>query len=294
MTSWTGQSRGGILGYRVFIWSIKHFGLNFAYFLLIFVSAYFVIASGNAFHAIFYYFHSRLGFSKFKTIISIFRNYYLFGQVIIDKVVILAGFKHKLSFNIEGKEYLLQMRNGGILISGHIGNWEVGGQVLDFHGKKINILAFDSERQVIKEYMSKLLTNRNVSFISIGNDFSHLLEIKQALANKEIIAMHGDRFISGNKTIMIDFLGKPAKFPIGPWLLASRFNVPVSYVFAVKETSKQYRFYATPIKIVPHTKNTLHCEELLTNSMKEYVIELEKTVRKYPLQWYNYYDFWKS
>lgn len=293
MASWTGQSRGRVLGYKIFIWSIKHLGLNFAYFLLIFVSGYFVIASGNAFRAIFYYFHSRLGYSQLKTIINIFKNYYLFGQVIIDKVVILAGFKHKLLFNIEGKEYLLQMQNGGILISGHIGNWEVGGQVLGFLDKKINVLVFDSEKQAIKQYMSEVLTDRNVSFISIGDDFSHLMEIKQVLANKEIIAMHGDRFITGNKTIRINFLGEPALFPLGPWLLASYFNVPVSYVFAVKESLKQYRFSATPIKMIPSTKNPTLRENVLINSMKEYVSELEKIVRKYPLQWYNYYDFWK-
>jgi len=292
MTSWTGKSKGGVLGYKIFIWCIKHFGLNFAYFLLIFVSAYFVIASGKAFRATFYYFHSRLGYNEFKTIISIFRNYYRFGQVIIDKVVVLAGFNHKLSFNLEGKEYLLQMQNGGILISAHIGNWEIGGQALDFLQKKINLLVFDSEKQAIKQYMSEVLTARNVSFISIGDDFSHLVGIKQALANKEIIAIHGDRFISGNRTIKINFLGEPACFPLGPWLIASKYNVPVSYVFAVKESAKQYRFYATPLKMIPSVKNPAQREEIIVDSMKEYVRELENIVRKYPLQWYNYYNFW--
>jgi predicted LPLAT superfamily acyltransferase len=113
------------------------------------------------------------------------------------------------------------------------------------------------------------------------------------LARKEIIAMTGDRFIEGNKTVRIDFLEEPALFPLGPWLIASYFNVPVSYVFAVKESSKQYRFYASPIKIVPSIKNPMKRSELLSDSMKEYVSEFENIVRKYPLQWYNYYNFWK-
>jgi len=292
MTTWEGKSRGKVIGYKIFEWSLKYLGLDFGYFLLLFVSAYFVFSSKKAFRSIFYYFHNRLHFNRLKSLTSIFRNYYLFGQVIIDKTVILGGFKNKIKLNLEGKEFLLQMKNGGILISGHIGNWEVGGQVLDFMEKKINVLVFDAERQAIKNYMSEVLSDRLVSFISIGDDYSHLMEMKKVLANKEIIAMHGDRFVSGNKTIMIDFLGEPAPFPLGPWLLASYFKVPVSYVFAIKESRKSYRFFATPIKMVPYTRNPSHREEILINSMKEYVYELEKIVKNYPLQWYNYYDFW--
>jgi len=294
MASWEGKSRGKVIGYKIFGWSLKYLGLNFAYFLLLFVSAYFVFASGKAFRSIFYYFHSRLKFNRLKTLFSIFHNYYLFGQVIIDKTVILGGFKHKIRLNLEGKDHLLQMKDGGILISGHIGNWEVGGQVLDFLEKKINVIVFDAEKQAIKNYMSEVLTDRLVNFISIGDDFTHLMEMKKVLANKEIIAMHGDRFISGNKTIMIDFLGEPAPFPLGPWLLASYFKVPVSYVFAIKESSKAYRFFATPIKMVPYSSTPSQREEILVNSIKEYVSELEKIVKRYPLQWYNYYDFWKK
>ena len=283
MSSWEGKSRGKVIGYKIFGLSLKYFGLNFAYFLLFFVSTYFVFASRKAFRSIFYYFHSRLGFSKVKTIISIFKNYYLFGQMIIDKTVILGGFQHKLKLNLEGKENLLQMQDGGILIGGHFGNWEVGGQVLDFLEKKINIIVFDAEKQAIKNYMSDTLTERNVNIIAIHDDFSHLFEIKKALENKEIIAFHGDRFIGGNKTVMIPFLGKPALFPLGPWQIAASFKKPVSFVFSIKETRKSYRFFATPIKMITKVNNHRNRDEMIVSSIKDYVYEFEKMVRKYPL-----------
>jgi predicted LPLAT superfamily acyltransferase len=292
MASWEGKSRGSVIGYRIFVWSIIHFGLNFTYFLLIFVSAYFVFASKKAFKSIFYYFHIRLGQSRIKSTINIFRNYYLFGQALVDKTAILAGLKEKFNFILEGKEHLLQMHDGGIIISGHIGNWEVGGKALDFLDKKINLVVFDAEEQAIKKYMSNILTDRNVHFIKIGTDFSHLFEIKQALANKELIAFHGDRFIEGNQTVKINFLGEPAFFALGPWHMASYFKVPVSYVFAVKESRRQYRFYASPLKIIPSVKNPMDRSELVGDYIKEFVSEFEIITRKYPLQWYNYFNFW--
>jgi predicted LPLAT superfamily acyltransferase len=293
MTSWEGKSRGSVLGYKIFVWCIMHLGLEFAYFLLIFVTAYFVFVSKKAFSSMFYYFHVRLKQSRARSIINIYRNYYLLGQGLIDKTAVLAGLRDKFSFILEGKEHLQKMQDGGILISGHIGNWEVGGKALDFLDKKINLVIVDAEGPAIKEYISDILIDRNVHFIKIGNDFSHLFEIKRALENKELIAFLGDRFLEGNQTVRIDFLGEPALFPLGPWHMASYFNVPVSYVFAVKESRKQYRFYASPLKTVPYARNPEQRSELVMDSLKEFVTEFEKITWKYPLQWYNYYNFWK-
>lgn len=293
MTSWEGKSRGSVLGYKIFVWCIMHLGLEFAYFLLIFVTAYFVFVSKKAFSSMFDYFHNRLKQRRVRSIINIYRNYYLLGQGLIDKTAVLAGLRNKFSFILEGKEHLQKMQDGGILISGHIGNWEVGGKALDFLDKKINLVIVDAEGPAIKEYISDILIDRNVHFIKIGNDFSHLFEIKRALENKELIAFLGDRFLEGNQTVRIDFLGKPALFPLGPWHMASYFNVPVSYVFAVKESRRQYRFYATPLKTVPFARNPEQRSELVMDSLKEFVSEFEKITRKYPLQWYNYYNFWK-
>jgi len=293
MATWEGKSRGSVLGYKIFVWIITHIGLDFAYFLLIFVSGYFFFASKKAFGTMFYFFHNRLKQSRFKSVISIYRNYYLLGQALIDKTAVLSGLRGKFNFILEGKEHLFEMRDGGILISGHIGNWEVGGKALDFLDKKVNLVVLDEEEKAIKNYISDVITDRNVHFITIGDDFSHLFRIKQALENKELVSFLGDRFIDGNQTVKLDFLGEPALFPLSPWHMASYFNVPVSYVFAVKESRRQYRFFASPIKVVPSARNPMERPSVVMDSIKEFVSEFEKITRKYPLQWHNYYDFWR-
>lgn len=294
MTSWEGKSRGSVVGYKIFVWCIKHLGLDFAYFLLFFVVAYFVFVSKKAFRSLFYFYHVRLNQGRVRTIICIFRNYYHLGQGLIDKTAVLAGMKDKFEFLLEGKEDLLKMKDGGIIISGHIGNWEVGGKALDFIDKKVSLVIMDEEGPAIRQYISGVLTDRNVDFIRIGNDFSHLFRIKQALENKEIIAFLGDRFIDGNQTVKVDFLGEAADFPLGPWHMASRFNVPVSYVFSVKESRRKYRFLASPLKMMPAANNPMERSALVSASVKEFVSEFDKITRKYPLQWHNYYDFWKT
>jgi predicted LPLAT superfamily acyltransferase len=293
MSSWKGQTRGGILGYRIFVWVLKYFGLSFAYFLLYFVVIYFIFTSGKAFGSLFRYFREIHKYGRFRSLTGVYRNYYIFGQVLLDKLAMLAGFQSKFTFDFEGEEYLRQMKNGGLLISAHVGNWEIAGQLLNRLEKNINILLLDAEHQQIKRYLSGVLTNRNVHFIVIKEDYSHLSEIKAAFEKGEIIAMHGDRFIEGNKIMDFDFLGKPAPFPVGPVNIAARFGVPVSYVFAIKESKTHYHFYATPLRMVPSSQNLKKRDIFLKEALEAFVRTFENIVLKYPLHWFNYYDFWK-
>ena len=102
--------------------------------------------------------------------------------------------------------------------------------------------------------------------------------------------MHADRFLEGNKTLTANFLSEPARFPMGPFLLASKFKVPVSYVFAVKESKLHYHLFASDIKDYA----TVAKNEIMPQMLTEYVQEIEKKVKQYPEQWFNYYNFWEQ
>jgi predicted LPLAT superfamily acyltransferase len=294
MSSWKGKTRGGVLGYKIFVWILRHTGLSFAYFILLFVVTYFIFSSGKAFKSIYFYFRKVLGYNVFRSCTSIYINYYYFGQVLLDKIALLAGLQKRFTFDFEGEEYLRQMVNGGMLISGHIGNWEIAGQLLNRLEKKINIIIYDAEHEQIKGYLSDVYTERTVNFIIIKKDYSHLNEIREALERHEIIAMHGDRFIEGNKVFRMKFMGKIALFPAGPVNLAARFGAPVSFVFAVKETRKHYHFYATPLRTIEFSNNLKKRNVILKEAVESFVFAFGTIVQKYPLQWFNYYNFWED
>lgn len=121
------------------------------------------------------------------------------------------------------------------------------------------------------------------NIIPIKNDLSHIILINNALSNNEFVAIHADRFLEGAKYIEMDFLGRKAKFPLGPFIIASKFNAPVSFVFAVKKGKYHYELSSTqPID-----------ERLKQEKFAEsYVYELEKKVKATPEQWFNYFDFY--
>ena len=290
MPSWQGKSRGNTTGFRIFVWVVKHAGLQPAYLLLRFVAFYFFIFSGKAFHFQYVFFRKRLGYSFWAAVFSVYRNYYWFGQTIIDKVVFMSGIKNPLRFEFEGEQELVGMveqRKGGLLLSAHIGNWEIAGQLLRRLGTEMHIVMYDGEQQQIKDYLESITEKQIARIILIKEDLSHIYAIQEALNNNGFVCMHADRFLEGNKTLSGFLMGGHARFPAGPFLLARTFRVPVSFVFAMKDHSLDYHFYASPAKTYPASEET-SIEEML----RDYCGAMEKMIRKYPLQWYNYYDFW--
>ncbi len=292
MPSWQGKSRGNKTGFRIFVWVIRAGGVRPAYLLLAVVSVYFFLFSWKSSRFLFDYFRRHLGYSFTRAVLSIYKNYYWFGQTIIDRVVLMAGIPNRFSFDFDGEDYLKQMvesKQGGLLLSAHIGNWEIAGQLLQRLNADMSIVMFDGEQQRIKEYMDGVTGHRSTKIILIKEDLSHIYAIYEALKNNEFVCMHADRFIEGNKTITGTLLNEPAQFPAGPFLLAKGFRVPVSFVFGMKETSLGYHFYASPPKIYFRTK-----DEGTGPMLQEFCDQMEACIRKYPLQWYNYYDFWAS
>jgi predicted LPLAT superfamily acyltransferase len=296
VASWKGKTRGGLTGYRIFIAILKNLGLPVSYFFLRFVAFYFFIFGPRSFRNIYYFYNKRLGFGVFKSIIAVYRNYYVFGQVILDKTAVMGGFDPKFTFDFDGEQYLRQMvseKTGGLLISAHIGNFEMAGHLLERLETRVNIIMLDAEHEKIKKYLSEF-TRKSFHIIAIGADNEHIYEISEALKNKEIVCMHGDRFMPGSKTLSADFLGSEAELPTGPFYLAMKYGVPVSFVFAMKETSKHYHFYATPPQFYKQQNTPAGRNDMLKTMLNDYLGEAAKKIRMYPYQWFNYYEFWKE
>ena len=297
MPSWKGQSRGSVLGYKIFVLALKHLGLTFAYTILVFVAFYYFLFSRKSSIHSYYYFSHILKYSWLKSKWSIYRNYFVFGQVLLDKFAILGGLKGKFSYNFDGEHYLREMaenKTGGIIVNAHIGNFEIAGQLLERLKTKINVLMLDAEHQRIKNYLSNVLVNKDVNIIPIQSDFSHIIPISEALINKELIAMAGDRFIEESKVFTVNFMGKKAKFPSGPFNLAARFGVPVKFAFAMKESNTHYHFFATKPESVKRFRDPIEQEKELQKFVEKYAEEFERILKMYPMQWFNYYQFWEK
>ncbi len=290
MSQWKGKSRGGVLGHKIFVFVLKNLGIKPAYFVLRFVAAYYWLFAKSSSRPALSYFQNRLGYDKGKARRALYQNYSVFGRTLLDKVAILAGAGDKYSYYMDGVEHLRDIAakgKGGILISAHMGNWEIAGHFLKDHVQdaSVNVIMQQAEHEQIKSYLDKETGHRGFKVIAVKEDMSHIFEISSALKNNELICIHGDRFVEGARTVEKTFLGAKAEFPAGPFSMAAKFGVPVSFVFAMKEEGLHYHFFAT--------KGKVYGRKEADTIVQDYVDQLEGMVKRYPEQWFNFYDFWK-
>jgi predicted LPLAT superfamily acyltransferase len=294
MPQWQGKSKGTPLGYRIFVFIIRVLGVNIAYLVLRFVSFYYFVFSWNTTGHIYRYFRERHHYGVLKSIVKIYSNYYVFGQTLLDKVIVMAGIENKFTYDFDGEENLRDIvrgGKGGILLSGHVGNWEAAGHLLKRLNTRINVVMFDGEHQQIKEYLEHVTGGHKLNIIPIKQDMTHVYAMGEALQKNELICLHADRFMEGNKTKLVRLLGEEAQFPIGPFLLAASFRVPVSIVFAFKETKSHYHFFGSNILT---RKDDESKDGFISRLTSTFVSDLEQKIKLYPEQWFNYYNFWQK
>jgi predicted LPLAT superfamily acyltransferase len=288
MNRWDGKTKGSLTGYKIFLFFINSLGLDFAYLLLRIVTFYYFLFAARPKKALLDFYQKTLRISGAKANKLIRRNFYIFGQTLVDRAAFLMGKDEKYAHTFQNEQYLIDMREqgkGGILLSAHLGNWETAGNLLKGRiTPTINIVMLDAEVENIKKYMDLSTGGSRFKVIAIKNDLSHIIAIRNALINNEFVAVHSDRYLEGAKFIELDFFGLRTKFPYGPFLIASKFDAPVTFVFAAKNGKYSYHLSAT-LPITAKKKP----EEIA----RLYVAELEKKVREYPEQWFNYFNFFQ-
>ncbi|ABG59385.1 acyltransferase [Cytophaga hutchinsonii] len=296
MAAWDGKSKGSKAGYSFFVFILRRMGVWPTYIVLYPAAFYYFIQFNQAWKSIYSFLRERMGLSPLKAFFGVYRNFYIFGQTLVDRVIVMAGYGN-FTFTFDGEENLIQMveeGTGGLLVSAHLGNWEIAGHLLYRVKAKINIVMFEGEHEKVKEYLDRVKGEKNIQVIAIKEDLSHLYAINDAFERKELVCMHGDRFLPGTRVVEVPFLGEPACFPSGPLLMAAKYKVPVSFVFAMKERSSHYYFSATKGEVYTFDRDKNTQAEQLKDAFTTFVQLIEKNVKKYPYQWFNYYNFWQT
>ncbi|WP_339695511.1 lipid A biosynthesis acyltransferase [uncultured Marixanthomonas sp.] len=285
---WDGKSRGTVFGFKVFVFFIKNFGIRAAYALMHLPIPYFCLFSRKNVRGLFYYFHNRRQYSWLKSSINIYKGYYQFGQTLVDRIAIQSGLRDKYTYEFDGIDNLketLALNKGGILISAHVGNFEMAQYFFNDLDEEANIsiVITDQDHENIKEYVGSVINRKQDNFIIVKDDMSHIFEINAALAQNRMVCISGDRYMDVAKTIEAPLLGKEAKFPVGPFLLATRLEVPVLFVYVMREPKRHYHLYARKVAVTRRDASGL---------LTKYTQSLEEILNQYPLQWFNFYDFW--
>lgn len=193
---------------------------------------------------------------------------------------------------------------GAMIISSHLGNMELL-RCLASYGetgvdRRIPVTAIMDMQ--VSPHFSKTLGRMNSRYqmdilpaSDIGID--SMAKLQQTLEDGGLVVIAGDRTSASSpeRSIGVPFLGKEAPFPYGAFLLASMLCVPVYFVFSLRQKGTffrpKYNMFVKESGIsfdCPRKERKLRAESLC----RQFAGLMERYCLEYPLQWYNFFDFW--
>jgi KDO2-lipid IV(A) lauroyltransferase len=190
----------------------------------------------------------------------------------------------------EGSERLFAARHQGrpvILLTAHLGNWELGGVILRNQRLPVSVVYVPDEFDDAERFRSLLRGSVEEIPIRPQETFASL-PVLRALKEGRIVAMQGDRDFN-DRGWPVDFFGAPAKFPPGPFHLARMTGAVVLPTFVAYAPDHRFEIEVdAPIEVDPQGDR----DEAVRRALTEWVRVLESAVRRWPTQWYTFYDFW--
>lgn len=287
---WAGNTFGTGFMHRSLISMLKYTDVRILYaFSAIFIIPFCLVFSPGAKTA-WHYFRRRQKYGRWKSLLMTYVNHVLFAQVVIDKFALYAGKKMKLKVeNYDIFKQLAAKDEGFVMLSAHIGCYEMAGYELVSDRKPFNALVFAGEKASVMQGRTKLFTGNNIKMIPLTSDMSYLFKIEQALADGEIVSIPADRVFGSAKTVKVKLLGADAALPWGPFSVPAMRGLEVVAVNVMKTSVKGYTAYVTRLDYDKNASRKQQVQQLADN----YAKELEKMLNRYPSQWYNYFEFWK-
>lgn len=177
---------------------------------------------------------------------------------------------------------------GVITVTGHVGAWQLMPYLMNRRNMpRVTMAMAEEPNRRLSEFEAKLRSQFNIVYTT-GSPFV-LLELQKVLRRGEVVGMQLDRQVGASLTL--PFIGRPASFPLGAVMLARLSGRPIVPVFAVYpdgDLSRVEVHYERPITVA-HTRDR---ERDVREALERTVALYERWVRRYPLQWFNFYDFW--
>jgi len=219
----------------------------------------------------------------FKIRIQIFRN---FAKYLVDffRFEELNKEYIKRKIKIENIHYLdneLKKGKGVVILSAHIGNWELGGVVFALLGYPLWAVALAHKSNKVNSFFNAQRESKGLQVITFGKAARACIRLLQ---ENKIVALVGDKDYSKEAGIVVDFFGKPSYLPKGPAAFALRNKSAIIPVFVLRNPDDTFTVKIE--KPIDCASNTM---EGITSQCTQ---AIERIVKKYPEQWYMFKKFW--
>lgn len=229
-----------------------------------------------------------------------YRQILRFAETTLDAFFLVAGKTRHFRVTTNGHQHLEELRankRGAILLGAHLGSFYAMRAQSEVESLPLYAVVYTKNARRINEALERIDPGKNAKLLQMGEGIDFMLKIKELIEGGAIVAILADRVpaTAGEpdaRAVEAQFLGAPARFPAGPYLLASMLRCPVYVTFGIYRGGNRYDLYCEPFADrveLPRKQR----EEALRSYVAEYARRLERFARSAPDNWFNFYDFWE-
>ncbi|MEO8055991.1 MAG: lysophospholipid acyltransferase family protein [Acidobacteriota bacterium] len=222
------------------------------------------------------------------------RLFYEYGKSVIDvwRLRSEAFVPRITSFDADAAMLARVRRNGRgfLLVTGHVGNWEMGAVTLRGHELTPAVVGQPELDPDVEQMRLSLRARLGVESIDIGSSMATAFRVRTAVEAKRAVALLVDRAYPEDQ-VVVSYFGRPTPFLRSPALLARFCKCEILPGFFLRNPDGSYfNVWGAPLA----ADDSLSAEEDARRIMSRVAADLEGVVRAHPTQWFNFYRFWKD
>ena len=190
---------------------------------------------------------------------------------------------------VEGADALAAARaegKGVLLVSGHLGNWELAGAFVAASGVPIEAVARGMENPLFDRYITR---TRHDLGMTVIHDADAVRRVPRAMREGKAVAMLVDQGAVGLASTWVPFFGRYAKTPRGPAVFALRLGAPVVFATALRQPNGKYVMYYERVPVQPTGDREADVDRIVM----DYTATLERWIRRAPEQYFWHHRRWK-
>jgi predicted LPLAT superfamily acyltransferase len=295
--SWAGQrERSNLLALRAMRWIAVAAGRRAARLVLHPIAFYFFLASPGPRRHSRRYLDRALGRPAGWR--DVYRHFHAFCATVLDRVYLLREQFDAFVFSASGIETILEPtgRGEGVLACGaHFGSFEALRMVGHDKGLKVAMIMYEDNARLINDTLAAIAPNAELHTIALGR-LDAMLALRRWLDDGGLAGMLADRTLPGenaqrSKSVVLPFLGAPARFADGPFRLAALLRRKLVFMAGIYRGGNRYELRFAELADFA-AASAEERDALIGTALARYVATLEALCREAPYNWFNFFDFW--
>ena len=232
---------------------------------------------------------------------GVLRHFASFAETLLDKLLLWAGRFDTGAVRCDGAAPLIEMAaqgRGALLLCSHLGNLELCRVMArDVPHLRLTVLVHTRHALLFNAMLARLDPASTLNLLQVTElDAATAMLLAERVGRGEFVVIAADRApvpadgAPSARVALADFLGAPAAFPIGPYVLANALGCAVHLLFARREGDAQRLTFEPFCDLLrlPRAGRAAALDDLA----RRYAARLEHHCLRSPLEWFNFYDFW--